>query len=399
MRFKPSPITAVFITVFIDLLGFGLFIPDIQVRGRLLGAEGIVLGALISTYSLFQFIFAPLIGQISDRIGRRTVLLVTILLEVASYAFYAHAAHAILWIFLARAVAGIASGNLGVAYAYTADVLPVHDRAKGIGAVGAALGMGFILGAPLGAMLVQWGGGKPLLLGYTAMGFALINWLYVFLFLPESLKSEQRKQSSERWKLHINTLIYALKLPNIGFLFLLYFTASFAVSNLESTFIQLMYFDFKLTELQGGIVFAYVGFLGACMQMTAGRRMIPKFGEVNMIRAGYILQGPSLALIPYSAPWIGFLATISLYAIGRGISDPAVNTLISKSAPSEIQGGIFGITQSVGALARIISPLIANVLFDIHIYLPYLLAASLLVIPFVGMKRFKKPAFIYSEPA
>lgn len=397
MRFKPSPLTAVFITVFIDLLGFGLFIPDIQVRGRLLGAEGIVLGALISTYSLFQFIFSPLIGQISDRVGRRTVLLVTILLEVASYAFYAHAAHSIIWIFIARAFAGIASSNLGVAYAYTADILPVRDRAKGIGAIGAALGMGFILGAPLGAMLVQWGGGGPLLLGYTAMVFAMINWFYVFLFLPESLDGEQRKLNSERWNLHFNTLIYALKLPNIGFLLLLYFTASFAVSNLESTFIQLMYFDFKLSEVQGGFVFAYVGFLGAFMQMAAGRKMIPKFGEVNVMRAGYILQAPSLASIPYSTPWLGFLAAISIYAIGRGISDPAVNTLISKSAPAEIQGGIFGITQSVGALARIISPLIANILFDIHIYLPYLLASALLIVPFIGIKRFKEHVHLYSE--
>src|SRR5579862_3234797 len=194
---KPPPILAIALTVFFDLLSFGLVIPDIQLRGEKLGAQGFVLGLTIACYSFAQFIVSPILGRWSDTVGRRRILLVTTVLSTLSYIIYAHAS--VLWIMVAaRLLNGMGGANIGVAYAYVADVTKPSERGKAMGLIGAAFGMGFIFGPPAGAWLVTLGHGLPIVMGYAAAALSACNFLFVLLALPESLKASTEATPQKR---------------------------------------------------------------------------------------------------------------------------------------------------------------------------------------------------------
>ncbi len=233
---KPPPILAIALTVFVDLLGFGLVIPDIQLRGEKLGAQGVILGLTIASFSIAQLLTAPLLGRWSDSVGRRRILLITSTLSWLAYLFYAHAT--VLWIMIAaRVLGGIGAANLGVAYAYIADVTEPKDRAKAMGVLGASFGMGFIFGPPLGSYLVQLGHGGPLVLGYTSASLCLVNLLYIYFVLPESLKRGSRE--GEERAPSFRNLHKALATPGLPLLLVMFFAVNFGFSNLESTFFRL----------------------------------------------------------------------------------------------------------------------------------------------------------------
>lgn len=395
MRWKPPPILGIFLTVFLDLLSFGLVIPDIQIRGDHLGAEGFVRGLLLASFSIAQLVAAPFLGRLSDRIGRRKILLITAMLSTISFVVYAHAD--VLWVmFVARIVSGMAGASIGVAYAYIADVTSPGERAKGMGLVGAAFGLGFIFGPPFGAFLIKAGHDTPLIMGYVAAGLSLANFLYILFVLPESLKPQL--ESVARRASNLDNLKLALSTPTLGLLLALFFAANFAFANLETTFFLLDIKHFHMDEQDGAIVLTVVGIVSAFMQGYMVRVLTPKYGEVRLLRLVYIIQAPTLLLIPFAPPWVPQLFGTILLGIGTGLAQPCLGSLISKNAPKEMQGGIFGVTQMLGALARIIAPIASNRLFDFRYFSPYVLASAIMIVPLIGMWRIRLSAGQHDSP-
>ncbi|MCW5941147.1 MAG: MFS transporter [Fimbriimonadaceae bacterium] len=376
MKGKPSPLLSIFFTVFLDMLSFGMVIPDIQLRGERLGAHGAMIGLVIATFSLAQLLTAPLLGRLSDLHGRRRVLLLTTVLATASFLFYANA-HALWAMFAARVFAGIAGANIGVAYAYIADVTKPEERSKGMGLVGAAFGMGFVFGPVTGAALVRLGHGEPDLLGYTAAVLAALNFVFVYLFVPEPASHRESPTEGSR----IAQLRRAFASAELRLLLILFVVANFAFSNLESTFFRLVTGRFAMSQMDGAFVLVFVGLVAALMQGGAVRRLGPRFGDVRLLRAGYILQAPALAGLAFAPPWVPMLLASLVLGIGSGMSQPSLGSLISKRAPATMQGGVFGVTQALGAFARIVGPLLGNVLFDMQTWLPYVVAGVLMLVP------------------
>ncbi len=377
---KPSknPIFVIFITVFIDLLSFGLVIPDLQIRAKSIGADGWLLGAVLGIFSLATLISAPVLGRLSDRYGRKPILLFGAAMNVISFIVYAFANNLPL-MFLSRIFGGIGSANLSAAYAYVADSTNPEERAKNMGLIGAAFGMGFILGPTLGGILSKAGGN--FLLGVVAALIALINCVWISTTLREIRQPGQ--EISQATVFSFTTFRRAVSAPGMAILLALFFVYNYGFSNLESTFILLTHEHFGLDEMGAGLV---LGFVGIMIGVTQGILVGPiqkAIGERNMVRIGLMIVAPSLAIIPFLPSWHYILIGSIGLCFGSGISTPAVQTLISKSASASVQGGIFGITQSLGAFARIIGPLTAQIAYKIWYPLPYLIAAGLVMIPVI----------------
>jgi len=383
-----SPIVAVFLTVFLDMLSFGLVIPDIQLRGDELGAHGFVRGLLIATFSLAQLLTAPFLGRLSDTLGRRKILLVSTILATVSFLFYAHAD--VLWaMFVARVLAGVAGANLGVAYAYIADVTTPEERARGMGLIGAAFGLGFVLGPVIGAYLVQLGGGKPLVMGYVAAGLGFVNFLFVLFLLPESVKAAVEAKARQST---LANLLIALRTPTFGLLLALFFVYNFAFSNLESTYFLLVVKHFGLTQQEGSYLLALVGVVSAVTQGALVRLAVKRWGEVRVVRAAYLVIAPMLAIVPFAPPWLPQIAGIVVMGLATGLAQPCLSSLISRAAPADMQGGSFGLTQALGACARILGPMIGNQLFDLAFWAPYALAGLLVCVPAFLSRSIRLPA-------
>lgn len=383
------PLLAIFLTVFIDMLSFGMAIPDLQVRAEKLGAHGIVIGLLLASYSIAQLFTAPLLGRWSDVVGRRKVLLITCSMTFICFVIYSQA-QSLPVMFASRILAGISAANIGVAFAYIADITKPEERASGMGMIGAAFGLGFIFGPVFGAQLVDWGGGGPQLLGFVSAGLALINVAFVWRYLPEP--DALRAKASASLKENFSQLVRALRTPGLGLLVMLFFVANFAFSNLESTFFRLLEWRFQMGQKEGALVLFVVGVVAAFMQGYAIGKLTKRFGEVALMRVGYALMTPCLALVPFSPPWVSMLIVAALIGVASGLYGPSVQSLISRSAPIDMQGGVSGIIQSAGALARIFGPLCGSVLFDINTAMPYFAAAGLMLIPTMLSFFYKRPA-------
>ncbi|MBS1704736.1 MAG: MFS transporter [Armatimonadetes bacterium] len=371
-----SPLFAVFLTVFVDMLGFGLLIPDLQIRADNLGAAGWVRGAVLAVFSLAQLLAAAPLGRLSDRIGRKRILLITASMSCLSYLVYSQAT--VLWVmFLSRILCGIGGSNVGVAFALAADVTKPEERAKGLGLVGAAFGLGFIFGPPFGGMLIQVGGGNPLLLGLVAASLCVVNVIVIWKVLPETVSNGA---SSYRGGIFA-PVIQAFQNPALSLLLTMFFVANFAFANLESTFILLSEKEFHLDELHSSYILMWVGIVIAIMQGVVLPRFVKKFGEVKLLRLGYLFLAPALFMVPFARPWVPALLVAMFLGIGSGFANPSLSSLISRTAGSDIQGGTFGITQSLGALGRIVAPMVGNFAFDYGHWIPYAIAGTLTAIP------------------
>ncbi len=394
----------IFLTIFFDMLGFGLLIPDIQIRGKELAVQQIgsaadshqvflLTGLALASFSFAQLVTSPILGRLSDRVGRRKILLITTLLAGASYLVYAHATSYPLMV-VSRVFAGIAAANIGVAFAYIADITTTADRAKGMGAVGAAFGLGFIFGPPFGVILLKVGHDNPAALGYPAAILAILNFLYVLLFLEES--NHEGKEHEQHFFADFKQ---AFKTPGLSLLLIMFFAANFGFTNLETTFIQLLgdprtifHLGDKDAKFAGGILLGFVGIIAAIMQGMVVRKVTAKYGEAKVLRFTYFIFIPCLMLIPFSPLWVPMLMVQVVLGIAMGLTQPNISALISKSAPKQIQGGIFGITQALGGLARCIGPLISNSMFAWKPYAPYFLGATIILFPAFAAWQLKDPS-------
>lgn len=404
VKTRLSPVAGIFLTVFLDLLSFGMFIPDLQLRGGMLARKflgldatggqddprvGFMIGAILGGFSLAQLIAAPMLGRLSDRIGRRRILIVTTLLSFLSYVVYAHADHYFL-VFFARVLAGLAAANLGVAFAYVSDVTEPHERAKSFGALGAALGMGFILGPPIGGYLIARAKDSPVLLGYVGATLVIVNLLYVIFLLPEPHVNPQKRLP------FFQELGVAFRSPTLALLLAMFFAFNLGFANLQSTYFLLLadarsvfHLDSTHAKETGSYILGMVGLVGAVMQGLIVPRVTPKMGEARMLRVGLLLGAVALAAVPYAPLWAPTILVVSLMGIGNGLSQPSLNSLVSRNAPKELQGGVFGVTQALGALARLVGPLLSNPLFSQQPAYPYLLGGAIMLFPALAAWRIK----------
>lgn len=393
---KSISIIPLVLTVFIDLLGFAMFLPDLQLRGeglakQLMGPNasamwiGIVVGIGQSVYSIAQLATGTYLGRYSDINGRRPVLLGSALLSVVAYLLYAHAD--VIWLlFLSRALSGVAASNLGVAFAYVADVTKPEERGAKLGLLGAAFGLGFVIGPALGALLLKAGQDNPAWLGYPTAFLCLVNFFLTYFFVKESNFS--RLDSGKAG--FIANLRSVLQVPGMAVLILMFFMINLAFVNLEATFFRLLEVKdwiFKVpteeVKLFGAKVLLCVGITGAVVQGGLIRIIVPKLGELNTVRYFYSIFIPVFISVPFVPLFWPGIIIIVLMGICNGLSAPSMSSLVSQRAPKEMQGSVLGLTQSLGSLARVVGPVFANWLFGFKPYFPYLWGGLLALFPAV----------------
>ena len=404
MNRKPS-LLVVFLTVFIDLIGFGIVVPLVPIFSRHYGASGFVIGTVIASFSAMQFIFAPIWGKLSDRHGRRPILLISTAGAALSYVLFAIGSGfenhtAALWALLvSRIFAGACGGNITVAQAYIADITPPENRSKRMGLIGMAFGLGFICGPIICGLALQFGGATAP--GWTAAALCATNFLLAFFILAESLKPDSNHANSRPRFAQWN---HTLSQPKIGLLVLIFFLATFAFSCFESTLPLLVNDNFNLglvvdeTRPVRSVIslFVFCGLISAFFQGGLIGRLVKKFGEPNLIAASLFFTGIALTLLPFvkgegklqwllvlrfaDIPWMKMLLVLALLAVGSALTRAPLFGLLSNLTPANEQGATIGVAQSAGALARIFGPLFAATLYGHVPMLPYVICGGISIL-------------------
>lgn len=349
-----------FFTVFIHLLGFGIIIPLLPYFAERFGASGVTVGLLTTSFSLAQFLFAPIWGRLSDRIGRRPVLLGSLILTGISYLVFA-VAGSLPVLFISRIFAGVAGATLSTAQAYIADTTTSENRTRGMGLIGAAFGMGFIFGPAMGGVLSRWGFSVP---AYAAAGLALTAFLFALFLLPESLPPEERAVAAQRRR-KATSWREALGRPTVGVALVLFFVATLCFSGMEAILALFCerYFHWGPHEI--GYLFAYVGIVAAVLQVGIVGTLAKRFGERALVRVGLALMGAAFVTAGAVPPIALFLVTMGVIAIGSGLITPSLSALVSLATPPDEQGGILGIYQSLGSLGRAVGPFLGGLVYDV----------------------------------
>ena len=335
-----------FLIVFVDLVGFGLVIPLLPFYAERYGASPQQVTTLLAVFSLMQMLASPLWGRLSDRIGRRPVLIVSLAASALSYLWLGFA-DALWMLFAARALSGVCAGNIAAAQAYIADVTPPEKRARGMGMIGAAFGLGFIIGPAVGGLVA----GNDLATadlrtpGLIAAGLSLAALLGVVFLLKESLPPGGR-EAPRRGRLQI--VFEALGRPVLSRLLVIFFLVILAFAAMESTFALWAMRQFGWGPEQVGYVFTYVGILSAVMQGGLIGPLTRRFGEERLMTTGLVLIGVGLLLLPFARAVPSLAAAVSALALGMGAMQPSLNSLISRRAGKDEQGGILGVAQSIG---------------------------------------------------
>ena len=403
---KDRRIAILFLTIFIDLLGFGIVIPILPNLAKELSMESgtsinpdVAVGLIAAVFSIIQFIFAPLFGSLSDRIGRRPIILGSILVNAFGYVLFGLSQS--FWVLiLARIISGFGSANISAAQAYIADITSYEDRAKKMGIIGAAFGLGFVFGPPLGGWLY----GSETLFGvdvkqlfhihesanhslfivglFTAL-LCLLNFVLAWKFLPESntQKSTVKRSPTETF----TGMLEARKIPIISELMLINFIYIAAFSMMQINASVLWKEKYDLNPVAIGNIFGVIGIFSAVVQGGLIGVFQKKLGLRKMLIWGAPIAGIGLSLIPLpSKEWfyaVQFFAIFCL-ALANGLLMPAINSLVSLNAPANAQGQMLGIMQSLGSLARAVGPLLSGLLYAQFYMLPYLAGGILMMVNF-----------------
>ncbi|MBM3802136.1 MAG: MFS transporter [Acidimicrobiia bacterium] len=375
---KKSPLFVLFVTVFIDLIGFGIILPLLPFYAQHFGADALLVGLLSTSFSLMQFLFAPVWGRLSDRVGRRPVILIGLLGSSISYLTFG-LAQSLPILFLSRVLAGIAGANISTAQAYIADSTPPSQRAKGMGLIGAAYGLGFTVGPAIGGLLSHFGYAAP---AFFASALSLANFGAAWWLLPES-RDRSEKSRSMKLALSWQRMRAGLKHPELGIFLILFFISTFAFANLEATFALMTARKFSFDARANGYLFAYIGVLITIIQGGLTGRLARRFGERRLIAVGLFCMIFGLGLLPYSLGLKSLLLVLLLLVTGHGATNPSISSLVSQTASTEDQGGILGVAQSLASLARILGPVWGGFTFDsLGFQYPYLTGSLFMAIAF-----------------
>jgi DHA1 family tetracycline resistance protein-like MFS transporter len=362
---KKSAIGFIFITLLIDIMGWGLIIPVMadliaQLKGIPVNQASTYGAFLLSVFAITQFIFAPIVGNLSDRFGRRPVLLLSLLGFGIDYIILA-LAPTYGWLFVGRVIAGMTGASFTTATAYIADVSPDETtRAKNFGVIGAAFGLGFVLGPALGALLATWGIRAPF---YAAAALCLLNCLYGFFLLPESLSKENRRPFDWKRANPFGSLKFLTQHPEIGGLAISFFLIYLGSQSVQGNWNFFTIYRFNWSEKMVGISLAVVGVLVGAVQAGLTRVVIPKIGNEKSIYLGLSLYSLGLVLFAFATQsWMMF-AFLVPYCLG-GICGPSLQSVISGHVPSNQQGELQGALTGLMSLTTIIGPLIMNGTFS-----------------------------------
>jgi len=380
-----SPINLLMLTVLIDMTGFGMIMPLIPFYAQRFASGAAGIGILIASYSVMQLLFSPVLGRVSDTRGRRPVLLFSILTSVGSFALFTFASNYFV-LLVSRLVAGLATEG-AVAQAYVADITTKEERSSGIGKIGAATGIGFILGPVFGGLLSPYWLRAP---GYAALFLSLVNLVLLFVLLPEP--ERHAVGSSEGGLMEsLRGVLDAVREPFIGQVYVIFFfvTLAFAAIPVIVPLLAIEYYGF--TEVEMSYVFIFIGLIQVFLQGFAIKKLVSRLGEEKLIIFGPLLLLLGVVLTPILRSIPGFGLSTVLVSLGVGISNTVVPGFISLMTSDDMQGSKLGVAQSVASIARIFGPLIGGFATDLGgVQIPFYVSGALLLAPFfLGCRLFQ----------
>jgi MFS family permease len=368
-----SPLTILFVVVFIDLLGYGIIIPLLPFYAQRLGGDAVFVGFLGALYAFMQLLSGPILGALGDHYGRRPILLASIAGTAFAYLLLGIAPTP-LFLVVAILLDGITGGNLSTAYAYIADVTTPETRARGMGLVGAAFGLGLMIGPALGGLLSAFGLSIPALVAATlALGNVLLCWFALRESLPRENRSRVLRWRSLNW---ISQLAALARLANVRVLLVAIFLLNLAFAGLQTNFPLFSQARFAWDATQNGIFFAFVGVCAVLVQGVLLGKIQPRFGDKRLALSGLLMMASALFLVALAPEAWMLFPLVALGALGSGTSIPTLTGLISQRVAADAQGRLMGGTQVVLNLAAIAGPLCAGVAFErVGAGAPYVLGA------------------------
>lgn len=363
---RKTQLVIIFITVFIYLLGFGIIIPILPILSRDFGATATEIGLLMSVYSLMQFIFSPFWGRLSDRYGRKPILLFCLLGETFSYILFA-VSRDLSALFVARILAGFFGASISTASAYISDITPSNQRSKGMALIGTAFGLGFVFGPALGGLLTQYSkyfSSEPFFstsfASYVVSGLCFVTFIFGYFFLKESLT---HRSVQSIYKNRFLVIFEILRIPIVSQLTIVFFLVSFAMSAMEATLVLYMAEKFLWGIIEVSYGFAYIGAIIVLTQGFLIRKILPRWGERVVLKIGTLSFFVGMLLIAIAPNiWIMGLA-MTLVALGNGLSNPSILGAVSLLTSNTEQGSTLGVTQSLSSLGRILGPAVGGFIF------------------------------------
>lgn len=355
---KHKALFTIFLIVFMDLLGFGILLPLLPFIAEKYAANPLEIGFLTAAYSLFQFIATPLLGRLSDRYGRKKILVISQLGSVVGYLLLGWA-NSLPILFLSRIIDGATGGNISVAQAYIADVTTKENRAKGMGLIGAAFGLGFIVGPALGGYLARFGFAVP---AYAAAGVGLVTVVATAVFLKETV-NVTRAVRSPRTRLSYDEVCRVLKTKPIGLLILTFFVLNTAFSVMQGNFALWTQAAFRFGAEENAWLFTGMGIMSVIMQLRVLPWVVGTFKEAMALKFAIFVLGAGFLLLPLAVSPIWVLGALLFFSLGQGLSMPTIQAIASERVPKEEYGETLGILQSAGSLGRIIGPIAGGELF------------------------------------
>ena len=389
---KKSPLVSILSIVFIDLIGFGMIIPILPLYALRFQATEWQIGLLLASYSFMQFLASPVLGWFSDRYGRKPVLLCSLIGSATGYILMADAT-SLAMLFLARILAGVAGASVGTASAYIADITPPENRSKRIGLIGAAFGIGFVLGPAIGGLLSQWSVIAPF---WFAAVLSILNAVLMWIVLPEP----DRHAARQRGPVNLKQTFEEAGSWRLGIVTITYFIAIAGFAIVTVIYPQVSHRRFELNQSQISFIFVMFGLIGAAIQGGGIGRLVKRFGDVNLAIAGFAIMAISMMMMPLAGSVPLFLLFTAGLAVGNSLSQPTVNAIASKGASAALQGRVLGIVQSAGSLGRVFGPVLAGFLLTgDHLRqnvqygnTPFLAGAIIMAIAFGLATTLRRPA-------
>ncbi len=372
-------IWVIFLIIFVNLLGFGIILPLLPYYVESFGAGPLMVGLITAAYSLFQILSAPILGELSDKFGRRPILLISIFGTAVSFLLLG-VAQSIPLLFLSRILDGITGGNISTAQAYIADITNKENRTQGMGIMMAAFSLGLVLGPALGGFLSVYGYAVP---AFVAAAVALVATVCTYFFLPESHHPTANAKTVVKKKrvFSVRDFWDALTHPEVGLLLSISFMTMFAFALMQGTFALYTEHTLHLGAQTNGLIFAYLGLIGIIVQVFFLKKILKLLPEHQLINISTVLMAVSLGLIVISSNVILLLVAVTLLALSSSISRPVITGHMSKRTPDDEQGNIAGMNQSVNSVARLFGPLLGTFFYSqFGTKSPYVVATVILIL-------------------